>query len=146
VSIILLEEQMKKLDSDFSRLVAVMSHLRSPKGCPWDRKQTHKSLLRYLKEESLEVSQAVRRKDDSNLKEELGDVLLQVLFHSQIASERGAFDIRGVLTRLEKKLIGRHPHVFSKSFGRLKTAKDVENRWDEIKRREKALQRRNGKS
>ena len=133
---------MKKLDSDFSKLVGVMARLRGPGGCPWDRKQTHKSLLRYLKEESLEVEQAVRKKDDANLKEELGDVLLQVLFHAQIAGERGAFSIADVVRRLEKKLVGRHPHVFSKNkFKHLKTAGDVLRNWKELKEEEK---RKNG--
>jgi MazG family protein len=132
---------MKKrapVNREFSRLVALMARLRAPGGCPWDRKQTHKSLLRYLKEESLEVAQAIRKNDDQNLKEELGDILLQVLFHAQMAEERGAFDISGVMKRLEKKLVGRHPHVFSKNkFKHLKTAGDVMRSWKEIKAAEK---------
>jgi len=96
----------------FSELVRVMARLRSPKGCPWDRKQTHRTLLKYLYEEADEFKRSVRKKDFANMEEELGDILLQVLFHSQIAKEKGRFSIDGVIKTLIRKLTLRHPHVF----------------------------------
>jgi len=119
----------------FKQVVKTMSLLRSKKGCPWDRLQTHKSLLKYLKEESKEVEQAVKNNDYNNLKEELGDILLQVIFHAQIAEENGYFDIYDVLRTLQNKLIRRHPHVYGKK--KLKTAEEVLLSWDRIKRKEK---------
>ncbi len=112
-----------------------MEKLRSPEGCPWDRKQTHESLLPYLLEETYEVVDAVKKGDDEELKEELGDLLLQVVFHSQIAKERGAFDIKDVVDAIAKKLIHRHPHVFG---GRedIKTAEDVSREWERLKEKE----------
>ncbi|GAB6065188.1 nucleoside triphosphate pyrophosphohydrolase [Aquifex pyrophilus] len=94
----------------FEDLIKVMEELR--KKCPWDREQTHESLKKYLIEEAYEVLDAIDSKDDEKLKEELGDLLLQVVFHSQIAKERGAFDINDVIDTLVRKLIERHPHVF----------------------------------
>ncbi len=112
-----------------------MEKLRSPEGCPWDRKQTHESLLPYLLEETYEVVDAVKKGNDEELKEELGDLLLQVVFHSQIAKERGAFDIDDVVDSIAKKLIHRHPHVFE---GRedIKTAEDVNREWEKLKEKE----------
>jgi tetrapyrrole methylase family protein/MazG family protein len=127
-----------KRKTTFNDLVKVMHRLRAPGGCPWDRQQTHESLLKYLKEESKEVVEAVRKKDWLNLEEELGDILLQVLFHAELASERGAFDISDVLATLKSKLIGRHPHVFGKGKKDKLTAQDVLNRWDALKKTEKA--------
>jgi tetrapyrrole methylase family protein/MazG family protein len=101
---------MKK--NNFSDLVKIMERLRSKNGCPWDKKQTHRSLTPCLLEESYEAIEAINKSDDDNLKEELGDVLLQVLFHAQIASERGKFDIDDVVDGISNKLIVRHPHVF----------------------------------
>jgi len=101
---------MSKERYTFEDLIKVMEELR--KKCPWDRKQTHESLKKYLIEEAYEVLDAVDSKDDEKLKEELGDLLLQVVFHSQIAKERGAFDINDVIDTLVRKLIERHPHVF----------------------------------
>lgn len=89
-----------------------MAKLRSPKGCPWDRKQTHESLLKYLYEEADEFKASVRKKDWANMEEELGDLLLQVLFHAQLAKEKGRFTIDDVLRTLSRKLMLRHPHVF----------------------------------
>jgi MazG family protein len=129
---------------DFDKLVKVMARLRGPGGCPWDRKQTHKSLLKYLREESAEVAQAVRRKDYRNLEEELGDVLLQVLFHADIAREKKRFSIRDVVRGLTKKLIRRHPHVFGKKV-KFQTAEQVLAKWNEIKAREKALRKRDAR-
>lgn len=97
----------------FARLVAIMAALRAPNGCPWDRKQTHETLKPYLLEETYEVLETIDKADAKKLREELGDVLLQVVFHSQIASEAGTFAIDDVLTTLAEKLIRRHPHVFT---------------------------------
>lgn len=115
-----------------------MTRLRGPKGCPWDRKQTHASLLRYLREESREVSRAVARKDWENLSEELGDVLLQILLHSEIARQAGRFSIDDVLLTLKKKLIRRHPHVFGDQRGKVLTPAQVTRNWNRIKAEEKA--------
>lgn len=120
-------------------LVRVMAKLRSKNGCPWDRKQTHKSLLKYLKEEAEEVRIAVGRNDMRNLEEELGDVFLQVLFHSQLASEKKKFNIYNVLATLKMKLMLRHPHVFGRGKKEKLSAQDVVDRWDELKAREKAI-------
>ncbi len=98
---------------EFSRLVDVISKLRDPKdGCPWDLKQTHKSLLKYLIEESYEYIHATKKGEPKRMEEELGDVLLQVLLHAQIASESGDFNIESVSKTLADKMIRRHPHVF----------------------------------
>jgi tetrapyrrole methylase family protein / MazG family protein len=119
----------------FEYLKAVIRHLRSPEGCPWDRKQTHDSLRPYLLEEAYEFLEAVEEKDSDAMAEELGDVLLQVMLHSQIASEEGTFDIHDVIRHLNAKMIRRHPHVF----GNLKaeTAEDVKQTWDQLKQKEK---------
>ena len=126
---------MKK--ATFPDLIKIMARLRAPGGCPWDREQTHNSLLKYLKEETQEVCEAVKKKDWDNLQEELGDVLLQILFHSNIARERRAFDITDVLTTLKNKLVRRHPHVFGKGKKENLTAAEVKRRWKLIKRNEK---------
>ena len=116
-----------------------MDRLRSPGGCPWDRKQTHLSLIKYLREESKEMEAAIRKNDMVNLEEELGDVLLQILFHARIAQEKGRFNIHDVLDTLKLKLTLRHPHVFGDQRGEKWTAEDVVGRWAEIKKREKAI-------
>lgn len=116
--------------SRFDYLVEVIRLLRSPEGCPWDRKQTHESLRPYLIEEAYEFLQAIEEKDPEAMADELGDVLLQVMLHSQIASEEGIFDIHDVIRHLNDKMIRRHPHVFG-------TAEDVKQNWDMIKAREK---------
>lgn len=118
-------------------LIRAMHKLRAPGGCPWDREQTHSSLLKYLKEESREVARAVRRKDWENLKDELGDVLLQVLFHSELASEAGRFDIHDVFANLKAKLVRRHPHVFGRGRKEKLTPAEVVQRWNIIKAQEK---------
>ncbi|MFH2202480.1 MAG: MazG nucleotide pyrophosphohydrolase domain-containing protein [Elusimicrobiota bacterium] len=118
-------------------LVRTMHTLRAPGGCPWDREQTHASLLKYLREETREVSRAVKNEDWDNLREELGDVLLQVLFHAEIAREAGRFDIYDVLTTLKSKLIRRHPHVFGKTRGKKMTPLEVVRRWNILKAKEK---------
>src|SRR5207247_1724833 len=96
----------------FDRVVQIMSRLRGEGGCPWDRKQTRESLKPYLVEEAYEVLETIEKQDEAKLKEELGDVLLQVLFHAQIGRERKTFTIEDVLETLAEKLIRRHPHVF----------------------------------
>lgn len=126
----------------FADLARTMHRLRAPGGCPWDAKQTHTSLLRYLREETAEVCDAVRQKDWANLKEELGDVLLQVLFHSELASERGDFDVNDVISGLQSKLIRRHPHVFGHRRGEKLSMKDLSRQWKEIKEQEKKKKRK----
>jgi XTP/dITP diphosphohydrolase len=117
---------------------AVMDRLRSPGGCPWDAEQTHESLLQYLIEECYELYQAVEVGDRDAVREELGDVLLQVLFHARIAAEDRVrpFTIDDVAADLVAKLVGRHPHVFAGS-ERIDTAERQERRWEELKRAEK---------
>jgi XTP/dITP diphosphohydrolase len=122
--------------------VAVMDRLRSPGGCPWDAEQTHTSLLQYLVEECYELYQAIEDADGPAVREELGDVLLQVLFHARVAAEAPEelggvrFDIDDVAADLVAKLVGRHPHVFAGT-ERIDTAERQEHRWDELKRAEK---------
>ncbi len=111
----------------FEDLLKVMEELREK--CPWDRKQTHESLKKYLIEEAYEVLDAIDSKDDEKLKEELGDFLLQPVFHAQIAKERGAFDINDVIDTLVEKLIERHPHVFGDA-----DAEEVLKNWDKKKK------------
>ncbi len=125
------------------RAVEVMDRLRSAGGCPWDAAQTHESLLRYLVEECYELVQAVEDGDPGAVREELGDVLLQVLFHARIAREKprqaGGFDIDDVAAALTDKLIRRHPYVFGTPDEReTLTAAEQQVRWDELKRAEHA--------
>ena len=124
----------------FAELVSIMSRLRGPEGCPWDKRQDHKTLLKYLFSEAREVKTAVKNDDMENLCEELGDILLQVVFHASIAEENGMFDISDVVEGINKKLIRRHPHVFGNE--KLKTPKDVLRRWEEIKLQEKLSQKK----
>lgn len=116
-------------------LLAIMAKLRAPDGCPWDRKQTHASLLNYLIEESYEYIDAVEAGDKANMREELGDVLLQVVFHAQLASEAGDFDFAAVVQGIADKLVRRHPHVFGEL--KLDGAEAVEVKWAELKQAEK---------
>jgi tetrapyrrole methylase family protein/MazG family protein len=117
------------------RLVQVMHRLRSPGGCPWDREQTHESLRPYLIEEAYEVLEAIEIGDDRELCEELGDVLLQVVFHAELARERGAFDIDDVARAIVDKLVRRHPHVFADV--EVTDANDVARNWARIKAEER---------
>lgn len=119
------------------RLVAVMDRLRSPGGCPWDAEQTHASLVPYVLEEAYEVAEAVEGGDRAHLREELGDLLLQVVFHARIAQEDPAepFDVDDVAGDLVAKLVRRHPHVFADA--RVADADGVNRQWDAIKREEK---------
>ena len=112
-----------------------MAKLRSPKGCPWDREQTHMSLRRHAIEEVYELIDAIESRDDHEMAEELGDLLLQVVFHCQLASERGAFDFEKVTRHLVDKLIRRHPHVFGKT--KVKNVDEVWANWEKIKKAEK---------
>jgi len=122
--------------TEFVRLVDVLRQLRDPEGgCPWDLEQDHQSLLRYLIEESYELVEAVEEGDDTDLREELGDVLLQVVFHAQVASDRSAFGIDDVVRGIVEKLVRRHPHVFGD--GDAASADEVQARWDELKAEEK---------
>ncbi|MGH3980160.1 MAG: MazG family protein, partial [Pseudonocardiaceae bacterium] len=117
--------------------VAVMDRLRSPGGCPWDAEQTHASLMPYLIEETYELYQALEDGDRAALREELGDVLLQVLFHARLSAEAtGGFDVDAVAAELVAKLVGRHPHVFTGTKS-VHTASDQQVRWEELKRTEK---------
>jgi tetrapyrrole methylase family protein/MazG family protein len=127
------------MSEQFDKLVALMAALRAPDGCPWDRKQTHDSLKPYLLEETYEVLETIDQGHEGKLREELGDVLLQVLFHSQIAAESGTFTIDDVLDHLAAKLIRRHPHVFNKDGGAAQMAdgEQVLTQWEEIKRAER---------
>ncbi len=118
----------------FDDLVAVMARLRGPGGCPWDREQTHGSLAPYLLEETHETLDAIARGDPGALRDELGDLLLQVVFHAQMAQESGAFAAGDVVDALVRKLIARHPHVFGDV--RAGTSSEVLDHWGEIKRRE----------
>lgn len=121
-------------------LIDIMARLRGPEGCPWDKHQNHESLIKYLFSEAREVKLAVKNKDWKNLEEELGDVLLQIVFQSQVAEEAGEFDIRGVITSINEKLIRRHPHVFSAKGRKARqkmTPEDVVKQWKEIKKIER---------
>jgi tetrapyrrole methylase family protein / MazG family protein len=121
----------------FAKLVQLMAALRAPNGCPWDRQQTHASLKPYLLEETYEVLETIDQGDAAKLKEELGDVLLQVVFHSQIAAEAGAFTVDDVLELLAAKLIRRHPHVFGNGDQPAANSEQVLSQWEEIKRAER---------
>ena len=123
------------MHENFSRLCEIVARLRAPGGCPWDREQTHQSLVPDLLEEAYEVADAIRRSDDANLREELGDLLLQVVMHAQIASEAGRFTIDEVSREVADKLVRRHPHVFGESEARDTGA--VLKQWDAIKQAEK---------
>jgi tetrapyrrole methylase family protein/MazG family protein len=125
---------MKK-KSAINELLKVMAKLRSPKGCPWDREQDHLSLRWHAVEEVYELLDAIESRDDHELEEELGDLLLQVVFHCQLAKERGAFDFDKVARHITEKLIRRHPHVFGKV--KVKDVDEVWANWEKIKRAEK---------
>jgi MazG family protein len=126
------------LDPKFSpldRLLRIMARLRAPDGCPWDREQTHATLRASVIEEAYEVAAAISSGDDENLREELGDLLLQVVFHAQLARERGAWDFGTVAAGIVEKLVRRHPHVFGAE--NAADSAHVLRRWEEIKREEK---------
>ena len=113
------------------RLISIMKRLRAPQGCPWDAEQTHKSLITNMIEEAYEAVDTIQRDDWKQMREELGDVLLQVVFHAEIAQENGRFDFNDVAAEVSEKLIRRHPHVFASS--RADTTDAVLTQWDKIK-------------
>ena len=132
----------KKIN-ELDKLLNIMSHLRDPdKGCPWDIKQTFKSIAPYTIEEAYEVNQSIQDEDYHELKDELGDLLLQVVFLSQIAKEKHLFKFNDVVKSINKKLIRRHPHIFEKNTN-IKTPDDVKNQWDRIKEQEKKEKTKN---
>lgn len=124
-------------NNSFEKLTSTIKKLRDPiEGCPWDLKQTHESLLRYLIEESYEFIQAVEEKDAQKMKDELGDVLLQVMLHSQIANETSSFDISDVIESITNKMIERHPHVFSDK--KTKDLQKIASDWEKKKKKKGA--------
>ena len=131
---ILPDSGMKK-KAAISDLIQVMARLRAPNGCPWDREQDHRTLRWHAVEEVYELMDAIEADDDYELEEELGDLLLQVVFHCQLARERGAFDFEKVARHITDKLIRRHPHVFGTA--KVKSVDQVWANWEKIKRAEK---------
>lgn len=125
-----------KNKKDFNDLLEIIEILRGEDGCSWDKEQTHNSIKKALIEESYEVIDAIDQEDDDSLVEELGDVLLQVVFHASIGREDGYFDINDVIEGICNKMISRHPHVF-KDLNGLNSSEDVVVKWDELKKKEK---------
>lgn len=123
------------LNHTFPQVRDIIRTLRGPDGCPWDKKQTHESLRKYLIEEAYEVLEAIEEEDDDHLAEELGDLLLQILLHAQIAEDEGYFNIYDVIRHLTDKMIRRHPHVFGDE--KVQNAEDVKTNWEAIKKQEK---------
>lgn len=123
------------MEKNFDDLKQTIAALRGPGGCPWDKKQTHESLIVCLQNESQELIDAIHHQDDENMKEELGDVLLQVLMHAQIAAEEGKFTIEDVMAYLDDKLHRRHPHVFGDK--RAATPEEALSLWKEMKKKER---------
>lgn len=122
--------------NNFNDLVQTFAVLRGPNGCPWDKKQTHETLIKCLRNETQELVEAIEKKDVENMKEELGDVLLQVLMHSQIAAEEGIFTIDDVIQGLHDKLHRRHPHVFG-AHAKASTPEEALALWKEMKKKER---------
>src|SRR5256714_15146341 len=127
----------------FEKLVDVQARLRAPNGCPWDREQTHQSLGTYLIEEAYEVLEALESSNDAKLAEEMGDLLLQIVFHSQIAREEGRFTVAEVIREVHDKMIRRHPHVFGKV--QAKDSVEVLRNWEQIKAEERRSSDRNAR-
>lgn len=134
--------KQKKLTAGewFERLVELQARLRAPNGCPWDREQTHASLRTYLIEEAYEVLDAMNSGDDAKFANEMGDLLLQVVFHSQIAREEGRFTVADVIREVHEKMVRRHPHVFGEK--RAKDAAEVLRNWEQIKAQERHGERK----
>jgi tetrapyrrole methylase family protein / MazG family protein len=128
----------------FKILLDVMIKLRSKNGCPWDREQDHFSIKRNIIEEAYEVLEAIERNDDNSLREELGDILLQVVFHGRIADERGAFSTSDIIRTIISKLIRRHPHVFGNT--RASTSGEVLSKWEDIKKEERKREKKDSDS
>jgi MazG family protein len=128
----------------FEKLVAVQARLRALNGCPWDREQTHQSLRTYLIEEAYEVLEALESGNDAKFAEEMGDLLLQIVFHSQIAREEGRFTVAEVIREIHDKMIRRHPHVFGKTSA--KDSAEVLRNWEQIKAEERRSSGKKGDS
>jgi tetrapyrrole methylase family protein/MazG family protein len=124
-------QDIKRFDS----LVEIVAYLRSPQGCPWDRKQTHASLREHLLEETYEVLEALDEANLKKLRSELGDLLMQIIFHAQMGKEAGEFGIEDVIEGINRKLISRHPHVFGSR--QVKDAEEVLVHWEELKKKER---------
>lgn len=122
-------------ESQFAKLVSIIARLRAPDGCPWDKKQTHQSLRRHLLEECYEVLEALDESDSAKLCQELGDLLMQIVLHAQIAAEQGEFELADVLRNINTKLVRRHPHIFGSS--RVKDADAVAHNWEALKQGER---------
>lgn len=121
-------------ESEFEKLVKIMTALRGEKGCPWDKEQTRESLKPFLVEETYEVLEAIDEGNPEKIKEELGDLLFQIIFHCQIAKERNEFDMNDVVRKISEKMIGRHPHVFGEAT--YETSEEVLKQWEERKKEE----------
>lgn len=130
----------QEINNTFSDLIELMARLRGQGGCPWDKKQTPQTLKPFLIEECYEVVDAIEEGAPDKVKEELGDLLFQILFHARIAEEAGQFSIKDVISAIHEKMIRRHPHVFGNE--KLDTDKDVLANWEEIKKKEKAHENR----
>src|SRR5437764_12579235 len=128
----------------FEKLVAVQARLRAPEGCHWDREQTHQSLRTYLLEEAYEVLEALDKGNDAKFAEEMGDLLLQIVFHSQIAQEQGRFTVADVIRAIHNKMIRRHPHVFGEA--RARNSAEVLRNWEQIKAEERRSNQEHGVS
>jgi tetrapyrrole methylase family protein/MazG family protein len=128
----------------FEKLVAVQARLRAPNGCPWDREQTHQSLRTYLIEEAYEVLEALESGNDAKFAEEMGDLLLQIVFHSQIAREEGRFTVAEVIREIHDKMIRRHPHVFGETHA--KDSAEVLRNWEQIKAEERRASANKGEA
>ena len=121
-------------EQQVGRLRAIMHRLRAPGGCPWDAEQTHQSIISNLIEEAYEVVDTIKREDYKHLEEELGDLLLQVVFHSEIAENAGRFNMNDVAHGISEKLIRRHPHIFGDNENKVDDSDGVLSQWDAIKR------------
>ena len=119
---------------ELEKLIEIMAALRRENGCPWDREQTQQSLKPFLVEETYEVLEAIDEGNPEKVKEELGDLLFQIIFHCRIAAEKGEFDIHDVINKISEKMIGRHPHVFGDA--RFETSEEVLRQWEERKKEE----------
>jgi tetrapyrrole methylase family protein / MazG family protein len=130
----------EKRSPAFEKLVELMAMLRGPEGCPWDRKQTAESLKPFLIEECFEVVDALEEKDPGKVKEELGDLLFQIIFHARVAEEKGEFTMEDVISAIVEKMTRRHPHVFGDE--KLTTDREVLAHWEAIKKKEKGYEQR----
>lgn len=128
-------ENKKEIKQEFIELLEVMEKLRQPDGCPWDREQDHRSLIPFLIEEAYELVEAIEKEDDKEIQEELGDVLLQIIFHAQVAVDDGKYSMLEVIKALKDKLIYRHPHVFGNTS--VGNSDEVLVNWESLKKKEK---------